>query len=196
MRVVAAFFVLVGAVACTAQPAMPKTATADSSTTAVVSGVVPANAIVTLLPAEGAPPMPAEPAVVDQISKQFLPSSIIIRPGQPLEFHNSDDLPHNITVTKRVSGTELFNVSTERGQKYVHTFDRLGQYDVRCDIHEGMEATVIVAAGPVTTIAADDGRFALPNIAPGRYKLSVTYAGQTIERPLDVKTPSTTVTMP
>mgnify|MGYP003351574953 CR=1 FL=1 len=146
MRVVATFFcVLVGAIACTAPPAAPKAATDASATAATVSGVVPANAIVTLLPADGAPPMPAEPAVIDQISKQFLPSSIIVRPGQALEFRNSDDLPHNITVTRRVSGSEVFNVSTERAQKYVHTFDRLGQYDVRCDIHEGMEATVIVA---------------------------------------------------
>ncbi len=196
MRVVATFFcVLVGAIACTAPPAAPKAATDASATAATVSGVAPAHAIVTLLPADGAPPMPAEPAVIDQISKQFLPSSIIVRPGQALEFRNSDDLPHNITVTRRVSGSEVFNVSTERAQKYVHTFDRLGQYDVRCDIHEGMEATVIVAPGPVTTIAGDDGRFSLPNIATGQYKLSVTYAGQTIERPVEVKSAGTSVTI-
>ena len=78
-------------------------------------------------------------------------------------------MPHNVSVTRRESGSEVFNVGTEPHQKYVHTFDRVGQFDVKCDIHEGMEATVIVARGPMTTIAGDDGRFSLPNVAFGSY---------------------------
>ena len=62
----------------------------------------------------------------------------------------------------------------------MHTFDRIGQFDVLCDIHEGMSAIVIVAPGPVTTIGEDDGRFAFPNVKFGSYKLSFTFEGQTI----------------
>src|SRR6185436_18123171 len=91
------------------------------------------------------------------------------------------------TVTRRTSGTEVFNTSTERGQTYTHTFDRLGQYDVRCDIHEGMEAIVIVARGPMTTIANNDGSFSIPNVALGSYTASVTFEGQTVEQPVEVK---------
>lgn len=135
--------------------------------------------------------MPTEPALIDQISKQFIPNSLIVRVGQPVDFHNGEDMPHNVTVTRRISGTEVFNVSTERAQNYRHTFDRVGQYDVKCDIHEGMEATVIVAKGPVTTIAADDGRFSFANVTPGSYKVSVTFEGQTIEQPLEVTSAQT-----
>lgn len=156
-------------------------------TSSEVTGTVPKNAIVTLLPASGAPPLPAEPAVMDQISKQFLPNVLLARVGQPVEFRNSEDMPHNVSVTRRISGSEVFNVGTEPHQKYTHTFDRIGQYDVKCDIHEGMEATVIVARGPMTTIAADDGTFSIPNVAPGSYTASVTFAGQTVEQPVDVK---------
>ena len=161
-----------------APPAVP--------TTSEVTGVVPKNAIVTLLPAAGDPPMPADPAVMDQISKQFLPRLLLVRVGQPVEFRNSEDMPHNVTVLRRESGSEVFNVSTDRGQKYVHTFDRVGQFDVKCDIHEGMLATVIAARGPLTTIAADDGRFSIPNVPFGSYTASVTFSGQTVEQPLDV----------
>ena len=164
---------------------------APVATTSVVTGIVPKNAIVTLLPATGEPPMPAEPAVMDQISKQFIPRLLLARVGQPVEFRNSEDMPHNVTVLRRESGSEVFNVSTDRGQKYVHTFDRVGEFDVKCDIHEGMDATVIVARGPMTTTAEDDGRFSIPNVAFGSYKVSVTFSGQTVEQPLEVSSART-----
>ena len=167
-----------------APPAAP--AAAPTATSSEVTGIVPKHAIVTLLPPTGEPPMPAEPALLDQISKQFIPRTLMARVGQPVEFRNSEDMPHNVTVVRRESGSEVFNVSTDRGQKYVHTFDRVGEFDVTCDIHEGMEATVIVARGPITTTAGDDGRFSIPNVAFGSYKASVTFAGQTVEQPLNV----------
>ena len=157
-----------------------------AATSSEVTGVVPKNAIVTLLPAAGPPPMPEEPAVLDQVSKQFLPHTLIVRVGQRVEFRNSEDMPHNVSVTRRESGTEVFNVGTDPRQKYDHTFDRVGQFDVTCDIHEGMEATVIVARGPMTTIAGDDGRFSLPNVTPGSYTVSLTFNGQTVEQALEV----------
>ena len=184
----ASLFLIVMTTACgqAPAPATPAATPAPAATTSEVTGIVPKNAIVTLLPASGAPPVPAEPAVMDQISKQFLPRTLLARVGQPVDFRNSEDMPHNVTVIRRESGREVFNVSTDRGQNYVHTFDRVGQFDVKCDIHEGMEATVIVTRGPMTTIAGDDGRFSLPNVAFGSYVLSLTYSGQTVEQAVEV----------
>jgi plastocyanin len=172
------------AAACNSKP--PAAPATVAATTSEVAGVAPKNAIVTLLPASGPPPMPDQPAVMDQLSKQFIPSVLMVRPGQPVEFRNSEDMPHNVSVTRRGSGTEVFNVGTEPRQKHVYTFDRVGQFDVLCDIHEGMSALVIVAPGPVTTIAGDDGRFAFPNVSFGSYKLSLTFEGQTVEQPIEI----------
>lgn len=130
--------------------------------------------------------MPAAPAVMDQFSKQFVPSVLIVRVDQPVEFRNSEDMPHNVSVVRRNGGTEVFNVGTEPHQKHVYTFDRLGQFDVTCDIHEGMEAVVIVARGPVTTIAADDGRFSFANVTFGSYQISYTFDGRTVEQAINV----------
>jgi plastocyanin len=171
-------------------PAAPPPAAATSSE---VTGVVPKFAIVTLLPDANSAPMPSEAAVMDQISKQFLPHTLIVRVGQPVEFRNSEDMPHNVSVTRRESGSEVFNVSTEPHQKYVHTFERVGQFDVKCDIHEGMEATVIAARGPLTAISGDDGRFSLPNVAFGSYKVSLTFNGQTVEQAITVNSARTEV---
>ena len=182
------FLLLAVLAACNSRqaPTTPASAPAPAATSSEVTGIVPKNAIVTLLPASGAPPVPAEPAVLDQISKQFLPHTLLARVGQPVEFRNSEDMPHNVSVVRRESGKEVFNVGTEPHQKYVHTFDRVGEFDVTCDIHEGMEATVIVSRGPMTTIAGDDGRFSLPNVAFGSYTLSLTYSGQTVEQAIKV----------
>ncbi len=161
-------------------------APAAAATSSQVVGIAPKNAIVTLLPASGPPPMPDHPAVMDQQSKQFIPNVLVVRPGQPVEFRNSEDMPHNVSVTRRGSGTEVFNVGTEPGEKHVYKFDRTGQFDVLCDMHPGMSAIVIAAPGPVTTIAEDDGRFSFPNVPFGSYKLSLTYEGQTVEQALEV----------
>ena len=174
------------AAACNSSTPPAAPAAAPAPTSSEVTGIVPKNAIVTLLPAAGDPPMPGDPAVMDQISKQFLPHTLLARVGQPVEFRNSEDMPHNVSVVRRESGSEVFSVGTDPHQKHVHTFDRVGQFDVTCDIHEGMEATVIVARGPMTTIAGDDGRFSFPNVAFGAYRVSLTFSGQTVEQPLDV----------
>lgn len=184
-------FVLSGTVvvgACGSGGSAPASTPAPAAavTSSVVTGTVPRHAVVTLLPADSDPPMPTEPAVMDQYSKQFVPNLLMVRVGQPVEFRNSEDMPHNVGVTRVGSGANIFDVGTEPHQKYVHTFDRLGRYDVKCDIHEGMEATVIVARGPVTTIADDGGRFSLPNVALGSHRLSLTFEGRTVEQPLEV----------
>ena len=167
-------------------------APAAAVTSSVVSGTVPPNAIVALVPAGGAPP-PAGPAGMDQYSKQFVPNVLYVRVGQPVEFRNSEDMSHNVTVTRRGSGAEVFNVGTEPQQKYVHTFDRAGQFDVICDVHPGMQATLIVAPGPHATVADDAGRFTIPDVKPGSYKLNLTYEGRTVEQPLEVAGPRTDV---
>lgn len=172
--------------AACSESAPPAASPAPAATSSQVTGVGPKNAIVTLLPGGAPPPMPDQPAVIDQISKQFLPNVLVVRVGQPVEFRNSEDMPHNVSVTRRGSGAEVFNVGTEPHQKYVHTFDRIGQYDVLCDIHEGMSAIVIAALGPMTTIAENDGRFAFANVPFGPYKLSLTFEGRTVEQALEV----------
>lgn len=166
-------------------PQAPAEAASAPITSSEVTGTVPRNAIVNLLPAEPVP-MPDGPAVMDQYSKTFVPNVLYVRVGQPVEFRNSEDMPHNVTVIRRGSGAEVFNVGTEPHQKYVHTFDRVGQFDVTCDIHPGMQATLITTQSPLATIAGDDGRFTLPNVKLGSYTLTVTFEGRTVEQPLEV----------
>ena len=173
------------------QPA-PSVAAPAVVTSSQVTGVVPRNAIVSLVPVPETP-LPEQPAMMDQYAKQFVPNTLYVRVGQPVEFRNSEDMPHNVTVLRRGSGAEVFNVGTEPQQKYIHTFDRVGQYDVTCDIHPGMQATLIAAPGDLATIADDVGRFTFANVKPGSYTLSLNFEGRTVEQPLEVKEARTEV---
>lgn len=189
LRAISGAAALSATIACGANSgstAAPAPAPAAAVTSSEVTGTVPRHAIVTLVPAAAEAPMPAGPAVMDQYAKQFVPNVLYARVGQPVEFRNSEDMPHNVTVKRRTTGTEVFNVSTEPQQKYVHTFDRVGQYDVVCDIHPGMQATVIAANSALVTIADDAGRFSIANVPVGSYKLSLTFEGRTVEQRLEV----------
>jgi plastocyanin len=179
--------------ACGQAAETPAPAVVAPVTSSEVTGTVPGNAIVSLLPVAGDAPMPEGPAVMDQYSKQFVPNSLYVRVGQKVEFRNSEDMPHNVIVSRRGSGAQVFNVGTEPHEKYVHAFDRVGQYDVICDIHPGMQATVVATQSPSATIAGDDGSFTLPNVALGSYKLSLTFEGRTVEQPLEVTAARTVV---
>lgn len=180
-----------GSPAPTAAPASaPATATV-----AEVTGTAPSGAVISLAPAGTAVPLPEGPAVMDQYSKQFVPNVLYVRVGQPVEFRNSEDMGHNVTVNRRGTGAEIFNVGTEPQQKHAHTFDRAGQYDVLCDVHPGMQATVIAATSPMAAVSDDSGRFTIANVPAGAYTLSATFEGRTVEQTVEVRGPRTEVTV-
>lgn len=130
---------------------------------------------------------------MDQISKRFEPDVLYARVGQPVEFRNSEDMPHNVTTIRRGPGTEIFNVGVERGQRYTHTFDRPGQYDIICDVHPGMQATLIAADAARATVSDQSGRFTFANVPFGDYILKVTFEGRTVEQPVRVTGANTEV---
>jgi hypothetical protein len=110
-----------------------------------------------------------------------------------VEFRNTEDQAHNVTVNRRGTGASIFNVETDPAEKHVHTFDRVGQYDVSCNVHPGMQATVIATTGPLATTSRVDGTFSILNVPAGKYTLSVTFEGRTVEQALDVTSPRTEV---
>ena len=144
------------------------------------------GAVVTLQPASGPDPLPEGPAVMDQISKRFEPEILYARVGQKVEFRNSEDMQHNVTAVRRGPGTEIFNVGTEPHQMHSYTFDRPGQYDIICDEHPGMQATLIAADAARATVSNQSGKFTFANVPLGDYIMRVTFEGRTVAQPVRV----------
>lgn len=175
---------LCAACAGPAETPPPDAAAATSGPTTVV-GRAPAGALVTLEP-EGGAPMPEGPAVMDQYAKAFVPDLLFVRLGQPVIFKNSEDQPHNVSVVRARTGAGVFNISQNQGDAHTHVFDLGGEYDVTCDVHPGMRATLVATAAPHAVYADARGEFAFSNIAPGRHTLRVSAQGRETVQVVDV----------
>jgi plastocyanin len=122
-------------------------------------------------------PAPTDVPVMDQVALTFGPPLLFVRTNQPAEFRNSDDTLHNVHVTHEQTREPQFNVAIPTGERYRYTFKREGFYQVGCDIHPAMSAAVFASASPYVTEAAADGSYALEDVPPGVYDLTV-YAGR------------------
>ena len=162
-----------------------------SVTGRLAPGLAPPSALIVLEPPGGtALPVKLEPAIMDQAGYEFLPGFLLAQAGQPVQFRNSEDVLHNVRVTEISSQQPVFNVATVAFGKYEHKFDP-GYYNVTCDIHSTMRASVLVTASPYTATAAEDGSFSIRNVRTGQYNLTV-YAGPTpVVRSVEVKSTGT-----
>jgi plastocyanin len=112
---------------------------------------------------------PEEPALMDQHGMAFWPKLLIVRPGQPVDFKNSEDVLHNVHVIDADSRVTEFNVGTPVVGAYRHIFQREGAYNASCDIHPSMGAFLIVTAAPFFAVADSKGNFSMEPIAEGSY---------------------------
>jgi hypothetical protein len=67
-----------------------------------------------------------------------------------------------------------------------HAFENPGFYDVHCDIHPAMSATIFVGETPFAAVADQDGKYTITNVPPGLFTLTVYNGSQTRERQLQV----------
>jgi plastocyanin len=173
--------------AAPARAAAPASVPVSSAGLTSVTGQASSGAVVVLEPAtpQQLPP-PAGPAVMDQRGQQFIPSLLVARTGQPVEFRNGESIVHNVYVTRRSTGSEVLNVGTDPGQSHTHTFDQTGQYEVSCDIHPGMQATIVVVSSPYVAVGDGFGNFAIVNVPPGSYTLKAMSGGSSTGRIVEV----------
>lgn len=159
----------------------------------VAPGLAPPSAVVVLEPNGNAElPVKSEPAIMDQAGYEFLPGFLLAQAGQWVQFRNSEDVLHNVRVTEISSQKPVFNVATVAFGKYDHTFEP-GYYNVTCDIHPTMRASILVTQSPYSATTAEDGSFSMNNVRPGQYNLTV-YAGPTpVVRSIEVKSARTDV---
>jgi len=153
----------------------------------VAASLAPPASVVVVEPAGGADlPIKPEPAIMDQAGYEFLPAFLIAQAGQTVQFRNSEDVLHNVRVSDSTTYDPVFNVATLAFGMYEHKFEP-GFYTVTCDIHSTMRASILVTATPYTATTGTDGRFAIPNVKPGPYNLTIYTGAQPVVRTIEVK---------
>lgn len=193
---------LVAAVSCSNSDSRPAAdtaaATADSGVQ-TVTGQAPAAqgnfpSMVVLEPIGGGavPAQTATPAM-DQEQQTFIPSILLVRTGQPVDFLNHDDVLHNVRVKDDETKESAFNVAIPTGEKYVHTFTKDGFYDVGCDIHPGMSAQILATSTPWTAVADPSGQFSFAGVPSGPYRATAYAGAAKIVKEVNVAAGSTSV---
>ena len=115
---------------------------------------------------------PAARTTVGQRNKMFTPFVVPVVQGSTVEFHNSDDLAHNVLGV----GSDEFNLgSFGKGMTREHTFNKPGQVTLLCNVHPEMEAHVLVLQNPYFARPNGNGEFHLVNVPPGDYVIKAWY---------------------
>lgn len=140
--------------------------------------------------------MPEGPAILDQYSRQFVPDLLFVRVGQTVEFRNSEDVDHNVQVMRQPTGTTVMNESGSNGQVFTHVFTQSGWYDVVCDVHPGMRATIVATTTPYAALAGNDGAFSIAGVPRGQYTLASLVNGRETSLPVSVESPAVRVRLP
>ncbi len=178
------------------QPAADTTTAVSHVKGILAPAIAPPSALLVLEPQSGIEvPVKAEPAIMDQAGYEFLPGFLLAQTGQAVKFRNSEDVLHNVRVSEGAQQRPIFNVATVPFGSYEHKFEEPGLYNVGCDIHPTMRASILVTATPYTATTGEDGSFSITNVIPGRYNLTVYAGAAPVVRSVEVKNEATDLGM-
>jgi plastocyanin len=114
---------------------------------------------------------PAQAVTFTQKGCQYLPHVIALHTAQELQVVNADQTSHNIHPLAKVN--REWNKSQPPGSPNIsEKFDSPEFISVKCNIHPWMHGWFVVLKTNHYSISKDDGAFSLPNLPPGKYKVT------------------------
>ena len=131
-----------------------------------------ADAVVLIEPASGRSAVRPMPQVeVSQAQRTFQPRVTVITTGTAVNFPNFDTVRHHVYSRSRPKVFEL-KLYTGVPEKPL-VFDKPGIVVLGCNIHDAMEAWIVVSDTPWHAVAGADGKARVANLPAGRYTLRV-----------------------
>lgn len=139
-----------------------------------------ADAVISLTPLEGAPPTveAGPPVEIAQENKQFAPRVTAIRAGTAVTFSNLEtkSVQHQIYS---LSEAKRFEIPLHKpGNKSPIVFEKPGVVVVGCNIHDWMNAYIVVLATPWFARSGADGAATIAGAPAGRYRADIWHARQ------------------
>jgi plastocyanin len=144
---------------------------------------------------EGDAPAPAQPAPASEIRQRnarFSPPFLAVARGRGVSMPNDDAIYHNVFS---FSAPNEFDLGLyPGGESRTVTFEHAGVVRIFCSIHESMNGTLFVAPTPWFALVDEDGRYAIPRVPAGRFRLR-TWAEKLppTERDVTLSGPTTTI---
>ena len=116
-------------------------------------------------------PPPAEPAVLDQKNKEFVPRLLAVVKGQEIRFLNSDKVQHNVFSPHE---QEPFDLGLyPAGESRTVRLNALRRHKVYCNLHKSMVADILVLPNRYFGLTDENGRYRIQGLPDGDYVLRV-----------------------
>ena len=136
-----------------------------------------------------APAAPTDPVVITQSKCEYTPRVAVAREGQTIQVENADPTFHNVRIVQ--DGKVLLNKPQAQGAAPLHTDAVTGggsAIELHCDVHSWMKSWVVVSPTAYYAITGADGKFSIPDVPAGKYKVIVWHADiGTVEKSVTVK---------
>lgn len=110
-------------------------------------------------------------ARIDQRNETFVPHLLAVTVGTTVDFPNNDTTYHNVFSLSPPRPFDLGRYAAGRSKSV--TFHRPGVVRVFCDIHSHMSAFILVFSHRFFAVTDDEGRYAIEDVPPGTYTVSV-----------------------
>jgi plastocyanin len=133
------------------------------------TGMPVRDAVVYLLPAGGARPEAQAPRVViEQRDREFIPFVTVVRTGSAITFPNRDQILHHVYS---FSPTKTFQIKLYEGDPPAPiVFDKPGVVAVGCNIHDWMQAYILVVDTPYYAVSDAQGIARIDGLHGGDYE--------------------------
>jgi plastocyanin len=139
-----------------------------------------ADTAVVLESAAGAPPAHAT-VTIAQRDRELVPYATVVQTGTAIEFPNQDPFKHHLYSFSPAKTFEIKLYVGKPARPVV--FDKPGEVALGCNIHDWMEAYVLVVNTPYFAKTDARGRARLSDVPPGSYRLRWWHPRQKRELP-------------
>ncbi len=157
---------------CAAMLAAQSAAAADFTVTVRdQTGAPIADAIVLLAAGNGEKARGGHARIVDQKNEKFLPFVSLLRPGDWLQFHNSDNVLHHVYSFSPLNPFDQHVRPDETTKSAI--YDAVGVAAIGCNVHDDMLTYVYVTDLPFAAKTGPDGAARIVNAPAGETELAV-----------------------
>ncbi|HYA39379.1 MAG TPA: methylamine utilization protein [Candidatus Methylomirabilis sp.] len=127
------------------------------------------DAAVALEPVAGYARGPLPTVTIAQRDRELIPYMTVVQTGTAIEFPNQDPFKHHLYS---FSPAKTFEIKLYAGKpEKPIVFDKPGEVALGCNIHDWMEAYVLVVDTPYFAKTDAKGRAHIAHVPPGSYRL-------------------------
>jgi plastocyanin len=121
-------------------------------------------------------------ATILQQDREFSPYLTVVQTGTAVEFPNRDPFKHHVYS---FSQPKMFEIKLYAGKPAKPVvFDKPGVVALGCNVHDWMEAYVLVVDTPYFAKTGADGRARIANVPAGTYQLKLWHPRLTPDLPI------------